>query len=120
MRNVLRNTLILAAFACCSIAGMTAANADVLRIATVVAANQADYDNNVALIPTLAALLNKGTGIKSVYFGTDAAKLTLVTTSVWPSEADIYPAQLEFGHFRSRRGYRPKISATNAAGSVCC
>src|SRR5271165_7422739 len=25
---------------------------------------------------------------------------------------------LEFGHFRSRRGYRPKISATNAAGSV--
>jgi len=29
-------------------------------------------------------------------------------------------AQLEFGHFRSRRGYRPKISATNAAGSVCC
>jgi len=29
-------------------------------------------------------------------------------------------AELEFGHFRSRRGYRPKISATNAAGSVCC
>src|SRR5271166_5648339 len=28
--------------------------------------------------------------------------------------------ELEFGHFRSRRGYRPKISATNAAGSVCC
>jgi len=28
--------------------------------------------------------------------------------------------KLEFGHFRSRRGYRPKISATNAAGSVCC
>ena len=29
-------------------------------------------------------------------------------------------SKLEFGHFRSRRGYRPKISATNAAGSVCC
>jgi len=29
-------------------------------------------------------------------------------------------SDLEFGHFRSRRGYRPKISATNAAGSVCC
>ena|SRR5271165_1025886 len=29
-------------------------------------------------------------------------------------------SELEFGHFRSRRGYRPKISATNAAGSVCC
>ena len=32
----------------------------------------------------------------------------------------VLPPQLEFGHFRSRRGYRPKISATNAAGSVCC
>jgi len=72
-----------------SVAGMTAAKADVIRIAIVAAENQADYANNVALIPTFEALLKKGTDLKAAYFGTDAEKLTFVTTSVWPNEADI-------------------------------
>ena len=41
-------------------------------------------------------------------------------TSMTPSLRQALLAQLEFGHFRRRTGHRPKISATDAAGSVCC
>jgi hypothetical protein len=36
-----------------------------------------------------AALLRKGKGVKAVYAGTDAAKLTTTTSSVWSDPADI-------------------------------
>src|SRR5271166_1448119 len=84
-----QDTLILAACAGCSVAGMTAARADVIRVAIVVAENQADYASNAALVPTFEALLKKATDIKAAYSDTDAEKLTIVTTSVWPNEADI-------------------------------
>ena len=38
------------------------------------------------------ALLKKGTGVKATWSGIDAAKLTIVTTSVWPEESDIKSA----------------------------
>ena len=52
MRNMLRSVLTAAAFALCTIAGLTAAKAEVLRIAVVAADNAADYANNAALAPT--------------------------------------------------------------------
>jgi len=82
-----RGLLLAAAVALGSFGGLTAAKADVIRVAVVVADNQADYDNNAALLPTFAALLKKGA--KAVYVGSDAAKMTITTTSVWASEADI-------------------------------
>ena len=87
MRNVFRCALPLAALAC--FAGAPAANADVVRVATVVAENQADVDNNAALVPTFVALLKKAPVVKASYSGTDAGKLTIVTTSVWGAESDI-------------------------------
>jgi hypothetical protein len=89
MRTVLRNVLIAGAFALCTLAGITAADAEVLRIAVVVADNAADYANNAALAPTFAALLKKGTGVKDVHVGTDAAKMSIASSSVWANEADI-------------------------------
>jgi|ERR1700733_9976659 hypothetical protein len=89
MKKMCRNVLIAGAFAFCNTAAMTAAKADVLRIVVVVANNTADYSNNVALLPTVAALLKKGTGVKAVYAGTDAANMSTTTTSVWADEAGI-------------------------------
>ncbi len=89
MRNVFRCALPLAALACYSVAGGPAANADVIRIATVVAENQADYTNNAGLVPTFVALLKKSSAVKATFSGTDAGKLTITTTSVWPDEAAI-------------------------------
>jgi hypothetical protein len=86
MRNVLCCALSAAALACYSAA---AARADVIRVATVVAENQADFASNAALVPTFVELLKKSPAIKATYSGTDAAKLTIVTTSVWAQESDI-------------------------------
>jgi hypothetical protein len=86
---MLRNCLAPAALICCTLAGATTAKADIIRIALVVADNQADYANNAALVPTFAALLKKSPAIKATHSGTDAAKLTITTTSVWASEADL-------------------------------
>jgi hypothetical protein len=86
MHNTFR-TLILAGIAVCSAAVAPTARADVIRIAVVVAESKADYDNNAALVPTFAALLKKGA--KAVYAGTDAAKMSITTTSVWSNEAAI-------------------------------
>ncbi|MFL5251785.1 MAG: hypothetical protein ACJ8AI_02635 [Rhodopila sp.] len=88
MRNMFKQAVTLAAFGVCTIAGLAVAKADVIRVALVVAENQADYENNVALVPTFANLLKKGP-VKATYSGTDPAKHTIVTTSVWASEADI-------------------------------
>ncbi|MGD0102441.1 MAG: hypothetical protein ABSC06_00210 [Rhodopila sp.] len=89
MKNMLRNVLTAGAIGLCTIAGHTAAQAEVIRVAVVVADNAADYANNAALLPTFAALLRKGTGVKDVYVGSDAAKMTIATTSVWANESDI-------------------------------
>jgi hypothetical protein len=89
MRNMLRNVLTAGAFALCTIAGLTPVKAEVLRIVLVVADNATDYATNVALLPTLTALLKKGTGVKDVHVGTDAAKMSIATSSVWADEADI-------------------------------
>lgn len=67
--------------------GLSAANADVLRIAIVVADNQADYDNNVKTLPTFGELLKKG-GAKSVLVGMDPAKMSITSSSVWGSADD--------------------------------
>ena len=55
----------------------------------MVAENQADYANNAALVPGFVAMLKKATAVKATWSGTDAAKMTIVTTSVWPQESDI-------------------------------
>jgi hypothetical protein len=88
MKNMLRSVLTAGVFALCTVAGLMAAKAEVLRIAVVVADNAADYTNNAALAPTFAALLKKGTGVKGVYVGTDAAKMSIASSSVWDSEAN--------------------------------
>jgi hypothetical protein len=89
MRNMLRNVLTAGAFALCTVAGLTPVKAEVLRIVLVVADNATDYATNVALLPTLTSLLKKGTGVKDVHVGTDAAKMSIATSSVWADEADI-------------------------------
>ncbi len=89
MSNMLRGVLTAGALALSGFAGLTAAKADVIRIFIAVAANAADHEDNAALLPTGAALLKKGTGNKAVYVGTDAAKMTVSTISVWANEADI-------------------------------
>jgi|SRR5580658_7751278 hypothetical protein len=68
--------------------GLSAANADVLRVAVVMADNQADYDNNVTLLPAFAELLKKAAGVKSVYVGMDPSKMSITTSSVWGSADD--------------------------------
>jgi len=88
MRNMLRSALIAGAFTLCTAAGLAAAKADVVRVAIVVADSAADYTSNAATAPTFVAMLKKG-GAKDVVAGTDEAKMTIVTISVWPSEAAI-------------------------------
>ena len=90
MRNAIRSVVIAGLFAFCTIAGLTAAKADVVRIAIVTADNQADFDKNNAMSETAKALLMKGNGVKAVYILADPAKLTVASVSVWPSEADIH------------------------------
>ncbi len=89
MKNLFGSVLTATALGCYCVAGIPAAKADVIRIATVVAENQADYANNAALVPTFVAMLKKASAVKATYSGTDAGKLTITTTSVWPTEADI-------------------------------
>ncbi len=88
MRNVLRSVLTVGALALSTGAGLTSANADVLRVAIVVADSAADNTANAAMLPTFAAMLTKG-GAKDVVSGTDDAKMSIVTSSVWADEAAI-------------------------------
>jgi hypothetical protein len=81
--------LLLLAGAVALTTGLTTAQADVLRIAIVVADSPADYTNNVALVPTFGALLRKGTGVKDVHVGIDPDHLTITSSSVWPDAAAI-------------------------------
>jgi uncharacterized lipoprotein NlpE involved in copper resistance len=90
MRNAIGSVMIAGIFAFCTIAGLTAAKADVVRIAIVTADNQADFDKNNAMSETAKALLMKGNGVKAVYILADPAKLTVASVSVWPSEADVH------------------------------
>ena len=82
------SSVLMGAFAVCTVAGFTAAKADVIRVAIAVADSQADYESNAALLPTFAELFKKGKA-KAEYVGTDAAKMTIMSTSVWASEADV-------------------------------
>src|SRR5208283_267510 len=59
MRKVLRGALAAGAVTLATVAGLAAAKADVIRIAIVVAGSDADYKNNVALLPTFEELLKK-------------------------------------------------------------
>jgi hypothetical protein len=88
MRNITRNILIAGAFAFCAAASLTAAKADVVRIALVVAGSQADYDSNASISPVAQELLKKGKGVKTIYMINDPAKLTRGSVSVWDNEAD--------------------------------
>ena len=65
------------------------ANADVLRHAQVVAANEADYKANIQLIPTFNAMLKKSPGLKVIYVPFDPAKNTFTNTSIWDSAQSI-------------------------------
>jgi len=61
-----------------------------------------------------------GASMSTIQALSTAARYGIGTKFVVCNNRSYRIPQLEFGHFRSRRGYRPKISATNAAGSVCC
>jgi len=88
MTNMLRSVLTVGALALSTAAGLTAAKADVVRVAIVMADSAADYAANAAMAPTFVAMLKKG-GAKDVVGGTDEAKMAIMTTSVWPDEAAI-------------------------------
>ena len=84
-------TKIAMAFGLAAAVGMaaaTVARADVLRVAIVVAGNDADFKGNVALLPTFADLLKKG-GAKDVVVASDAEKLSIATSSVWGTADDL-------------------------------
>ena len=87
MYNTVRAAILAGAAAFC-VAGATAARADVIRVAIVMADSAADNAANAAMIPAFTAMLTKG-GAKDVMGGTDAGKMAIVTTSVWPNEAAI-------------------------------
>src|SRR5271169_6090685 len=89
MSKVVRSALMAGTFAVCVAASLTAARAEVIRVAVVTAGSATDYQSNAALVPAFAALLKKGSGVKAVYAGTDAANMSITTTSVWANEADI-------------------------------
>jgi hypothetical protein len=82
MKIMFRYALLAGAF---MLGTLTVAYADVLRIAVVVAESEADYTNNAKLVPTFEALLKKGTGVKDVHVGMDPSKMTIASSSVWPS-----------------------------------
>jgi len=88
MTNVFRGALAVGAFVLCAVGGLTATKADVLRIAIVVADSQADYTANAATLATAEALLKKATGNKAAYAGTDAAKMSITTSSVFGTAAE--------------------------------
>jgi hypothetical protein len=89
MANALRSILAAGALVVCTVAGLTAAKADAIRIALVTAENQADFDNNAALLPTYESLLKAGKGVKSVTVFSNPAKLTIGTASLWESADDV-------------------------------
>lgn len=80
---------MLAGAAVFYVAGGTAARADVVRVAVVVADSAADYQSNTALLPAFAAMLKKGAGVKEVYTGTDDAHMAITTVSVFPDAAAV-------------------------------
>lgn len=85
MKNI-RNALLVGVvmFGTASVA-----HADVVRLAIVIADNQADYENNAKLVPMFETLLSKGTGVKDVHVGMDPALRVIGSTSVWPNVEDV-------------------------------
>ena len=89
MRKML-SYLTAGAFAVCTVAGFTAAKADVAHVAIVVADNKADYDNNAALLATFSELFKKGNA-KFECVASDEAKMTITIISVWTFQTDEGP-----------------------------
>ena len=87
MKQSIKTIVAIGALAL-SATAVTAANADVIRVALVTAESPADFDNNAALLPEYSALLSKGNGVKNVSVFADPAKMIIGTSSVWSSEAD--------------------------------
>ena len=88
MSNMIKSALMLGFAAAVGLAAPTVVRADILRVAVVEAESDADYTNNVALLPALADILKKG-GAKSVTVGTDAEHKSIATSTVWASAADL-------------------------------
>ncbi|RBP09068.1 hypothetical protein DFR50_12337 [Roseiarcus fermentans] len=88
MFNVMKSALLLGFAAVLGTASLSAARADVLRVAVVEAASDEDFKSNVALLPAFADLLKKG-GAKSVTVGSDGEHKSIATASVWGSAADL-------------------------------
>ncbi len=88
MVNVIKSALALGVAAVVGTAALSVAKADILRVAIVEADNDADFNSNAALLPTLADILKKG-GAKSVTVGTDAEHKAIATSTVWASAADL-------------------------------
>ena len=87
MKSMLRGVLAAGVFVLCAAAGLTAAKADVIRIALVVSDNKADYDSNAAMAATFDALLKKAAGVKTAYVGVDAVDMTIMSASVWRDQS---------------------------------
>jgi hypothetical protein len=88
MVNMIKSALVLGFAAAVATATLSAAKADILRVAIVEAENDADFNANAALLPALADILKKG-GAKSVTVGTDAEHKAIATSTVWASAADL-------------------------------
>ena len=84
--NAFKRTLILGTV---SFVALGPANADVLRHAQVVAANEADYKANIQLIPTFNAMLKKSPGLKVIYVAFDPVKNTFTNTSIWDNAQSV-------------------------------
>ena len=87
MKYMIRAAILAGAAAFC-IASGSAARADVVRVAVVIADNAADYQANAALLPAFADMLKKGGG-KEVHVATDAAHMTVTSVSVFPDAAAV-------------------------------
>jgi hypothetical protein len=77
---------LIMAGALASSAVVSTAKADVMRIAIVAAASQADDAVNVAMMSTFSDMYKSG-GASTVYVGHDAEHMSIASFSVWPDRA---------------------------------
>ena len=88
MKSALRG-LLIGSFAVCAAA--TAAQADVLRLAIVIAPDQAGYESNVTMTATFLDLYKK-VGATSCTVGHDPTHLAIASSCVFANEAAITAA----------------------------
>lgn len=89
MKNAVRSLLMAGVATLCIGAGVTTAQADVIRIGVVVVDNKADWDANTAATPKVMAMLKQAKGVKAVYSIEDPEKMTVGTVSVFETEAEV-------------------------------